>query len=212
MNALGNKTWGEAYARVLVINADENIGVTGTLQNLCTGDGEVTPLLVASNMFGVSGTQKFFFGASDTYIKKLRTGVIEIGVPLKVVVRNVSLIQALETPKIDVASLFASEFNASTVNARSAVFAEGIEAASIDASVISASGATFHSVGASEVNSPVVNASDIRGTTVTASEVVTDRWEAAAIEACTITANNKVVTNNVSAASLSGCDNIMTWY
>lgn len=208
MSEIGRKRWGEVYKRVLVVKRDGvNLGFDGGLLPVESGDGVESPLLLASNIVGISGTKKLIFGDDTVYIRKLRHNVIEVGVPDRVVVRVLSAALYLSAIQLKGEELFVANIEALTVDCAGRVaaaslagihaYASEIRAEYIGADVVSAVAGTFTDVWASQVHVPTIDMKYL---------------EVASLTACNGTFNTRVASPSVSAVSLQGCSNMMAWW
>jgi len=89
-NTIGDKKWGEVWKRCVMIDGATNVGIGATRQSLADGEGNVVPMLFGLSDVAMDGTAKFIYGDENLYIRKLRTGVLQVGAP-KVVFANASL-------------------------------------------------------------------------------------------------------------------------
>jgi hypothetical protein len=79
VNDIRTKRWGDCYKRVVVLDTDLNNGVAEAPIRLCTGDGEVSPLMIGTESVGIHGISPLFFGTTDVYMKKSADGTLKIG-------------------------------------------------------------------------------------------------------------------------------------
>lgn len=207
MSEIGSKRWGEVYKRVLVLQRESvNLGLVSDPLPIESGDGVGSPLLMGSNIVGISGNKKFFFGDQNLYLRKLRANVIEVGVPGLVVVRALSAL-FLSAFLLKGEELFVANIEASTVDCAGRVaaaslagihaYASEIRAEYIGADVVSAVAGTFTDVWASHVHVPTIDMKYL---------------EVASMTACNGTFETRVVSPSVSAVSLQGCSNMMAWW
>ncbi len=208
MSEIGSKRWGEVYKRVLVLQRESvNLGLVSDPLPIESGDGVGSPLLMGSNIVGISGNKKFFFGDQTLYLRKLRANVIEVGVPDRVVVRALSAALFLSAIQLKGEELFVANIEASTVDCAGRVaaaslagihaYASEIRAEYIGADVVSAVAGTFTDVWASQVHVPTIDM---------------EYLEVASLTACNGTFNTRVASPSVSAVSLQGCSNMMSWW
>lgn len=208
MSEIGTKPWGDVYKRVLVLQRDSvNLGLVSDPLPIESGDGVGSPLLMGSNIVGISGNKKFFFGDQTLYLRKLRANVIEVGVPGLVVMRALSAALFLSAIQLKGEELFVANIEASTVDCAGRVaaaslrgihaYAREIRAEYIGADVVSAVAGTFTDVWANQVHVPTIDM---------------EHLEVASLTACNGTFNTRVASPSVSAVSLQGCNNIMAWW
>lgn len=208
MSEIGSKRWGEVYRRVLVVKRDGvNLGLVSDPLPIESGDGVGSPLLMGSNIVGISGNKKFFFGDQTLYLRKLRANVIEVGVPDRVVVRALSAALFLSAIQLKGEKLFVANIKASTVECAGRVaaaslagihaYARKIRAEYIGADVVNAVAGTFTDVWASHVHVPTIDMKYL---------------EVASMTACNGTFETRVASPSVSAVSLQGCSNMMAWW
>lgn len=208
MSEIGSKRWGEVYRRVLVLQRESvNLGLVSDPLPIESGDGVGSPLLMGSNIVGISGNKKFFFGDQNLYLRKLRANVIEVGVPDRVVVRALSAALFLSAIQLKGEKLFVANIKASTVECAGRVaaaslagihaYARNIRAEYIGADVVNAVAGRFTDVWASHVHVPTIDM---------------EYLEVASMTACNGTFETRVASPSVSAVSLQGCSNMMAWW
>lgn len=209
MSEIGTKPWGEVYKRVLVLQRESvNLGLVSDPLPIESGDGVGSPLLMGSNIVGISGNKKFFFGDQNLYLRKLRANVIEVGVPGLVVVRALSAGLFLSTIQLKAEEVFAGTIEVGVILAHGNVQANEFEAPALSVSnavidkkliaqTISALDGTFTDVWASHVHVPTIDMKYL---------------EVASMTACNGTFETRVASPSVSAVSLQGCSNMMSWW
>lgn len=209
MSEIGSKKWGEVYKRVLVVKRDGvNLGLVSDPLPIESGDGVESPLLMGSNIVGVSGNKKFFFGDQTLYLRKLRANVIEVGVPEQVVVRALSAGLFLSTIQLKAEEVFAGTIEVGEIIARGIARANEFVASAL------------------AVSNAVIDKKLIAQTISALAGTITDLWveqlhtpsvdmeylEVASLTACVGTFNTRVASPSVSAVSLQGCSNMMSWW
>jgi hypothetical protein len=202
MESIGTYKWGEVYKRVLLIDANTNIGIEPSAKYVYSGDGAKSPLLLGLSEVGVSGACKLYFGDPMLFIRKKREGALEIQADVGLISKNVSAMN------MTARDMSASDLIADRVTGRVVAATQKVVALNVSAQTANVRGAaTFGSVNASMVNVIHMNAK-----TIQAEKIGYDNVEAIIGEFCTVRANSKVVSPSVSAASLLGCDNVMSWW
>lgn len=209
MSEIGSKRWGEVYKRVLVLQRESvNLGLVSDPLPIESGDGVGSPLLMGSNIVGISGNKKFFFGDQNLYLRKLRANVIEVGVPDRVVVRALSAALFLSAIQLKTEEVFAGTIDVGEIIATGIARANKFVAPSLAVSnavidknliaqTISAIAGTFADLWVEQLHTPSVDMTHL---------------EVGELDACKGTFNTRVASPSVSAVSLQGCSNMMAWW
>lgn len=209
MSEIGTKPWGDVYKRVLVVKRDGvNLGLVSDPLPIESGDGVESPLLLASNVVGISGTKKLIFGDDTVYIRKLRHNVIEVGVPDRVVVRALSAGLFLSTIQLKAEEVFAGTIEVGEI------IAAGIARASeFVASALAVSNAVIdRELIAQTINALAGTITDLWVEQLHTPSVDMEHLEVASLTACVGTFNTRVASPSVSAVSLQGCSNMIAWW
>lgn len=209
MSEIGSKRWGEVYKRVLVLQRESvNLGLVSDPLPIESGDGVGSPLLMGSNIVGISGNKKFFFGDQNLYLRKLRANVIEVGVPDRVVVRALSAVLFLSTIQLKAEEVFADAIEAGEIIATGRSLANKFVAPALAVSnavinkklvaqTISAIDGSFADLWVDQLHTPSVDMTHL---------------EVGELDACVGTFKTMVDSPSVSAAALQGCSNVMAWW
>lgn len=207
MSEIGSKKWGEVYKRVLVLQRDSvNLGLVSDPLPIESGDGVGSPLLMGSNIVGISGNKKFFFGDQTLYLRKLRANVIEVGVPGMMVVRGISALLGVSALILQAEELFAEGIEASNILVKNLSFIK------MGGTEIEVSSLTSDVADIKQVNTDVLSTKEVYASNVNAKSMSFDNIDAGIGEFCEVHANTKVAAPSVSAVSLQGCSNMIAWW